>query len=234
MEFLNTVLLQIDEGCRHVADGRLAQLRLALLLLDNVAEIQMQRCATDHIWRELSQEKMKNFALQIPVDRQSEYWKELVEWQPLTYNDKLNISRNFDDKAKYLSGRVSVLDSRLVGPLIYLHRYRNEAYHSARIRKETIDTAARLLVEINCILLENLSRSFISYGSGDDYSWLKERFGQNPVDLFNNSTNLVSMAVNAFRSIVSHNEETVKTVLYDHLVSRIEETHDGFFVELSG
>jgi hypothetical protein len=194
MQFLNFILLQVDDACRHIADGRIAQLRIALLLLDNAAEIQMEGCASNHLLRELHQEKMKNLALQVPSDRQSKYWQEIAEWQPLTYNEKLNISRNFEEKVKYLSGRVGRLDSRLAGPLIYLHKYRNEAYHCARVRKETIDTAARLLVEINCMLLQSLSRGFTSYGSNDDYSWLNERFGNEPVDLFFNHTDLISKA----------------------------------------
>jgi hypothetical protein len=227
MQFINFVLLQIDDACRHIADGRIAQLRIALLLLDNAGEIQMERCASNHLLRELHQERMKELALLYTSERKSKYSQELAEWQPLTYNEKFNISRNFDEKVKYLSERAGQLDSRLAGPLVYLHRYRNEAYHCATIRKETIDTAARLLVEINCILLQSLSRGFTSYGSNDDYSWLKERFGEPPVDLFYNPDNLIAKAVKEFRSVINHNDDTVKEVLFNHFLSRIEEIHDA-------
>jgi hypothetical protein len=43
MKFLSYLLFQIDEARRYIEDGRLEHLTLALLLLDNAAEIQMDR-----------------------------------------------------------------------------------------------------------------------------------------------------------------------------------------------
>lgn len=236
MVFLNFLLLQLDEACHHIADGRMAQLRIALLLLDNAAEIQMQRCAEDQLLNELRQERMKKLTMQYPLDVESEYIQGLAKWEPLTYNEKLNISRNYDAKVKYLSERVGQLDSRVAGPLICLHRYRNEAYHCGRIRKDTIDTTARLLLEINCILLQSLPNSSRCYASDEDYSWLRDRFGLPSTSFLIMDEDLISKAVQEFRNIIVHNDETVRTLLFDHLLSRIHQAEDAlkFVVENTG
>ena len=43
MRFLGYLLFQLDEARRYIEDGRPEHLRLAFLLLDNAAEIQMVR-----------------------------------------------------------------------------------------------------------------------------------------------------------------------------------------------
>ena len=226
MQFLNFVLLQLDEACRHIKDGRLAQLRIALLLLDNAAEIQMERCASDNLMHETMRERIRHTALQIPEGQRGEHLQKLADWEPLTYRAKRSVYRNFDDKVKYLSERTKQLDTRLAGPLIYLHRYRNEAYHHARVRKETIETAARLLLEINCALLLCLSRGWTMYASNEDYSWLAERFAKQSLRLMHNDS-LVPEAVQEFRDIIKLDDNSVSNLLADHLLSRIKAVLDS-------
>jgi hypothetical protein len=235
MQFLNFVLLQLDEACRHIKDGRLAQLRIALLLLDNAAEIQMERCASNHLMHEAMQERIRHMVFQIPEDKRGEHLQKLADWEPLTYSAKHKVSRNFDDKVKYLSERTKQLDSRLAGPLIHLHRYRNEAYHHARVRKDTIETAARLLLEIYCTLLLSLSRGGTAYASNEDYSWLAERFGKHPIGLMADDNN-VPKAVQEFRNIFELDDNSVSNLLTDHLLSRIQGVLDSlaFIVENTG
>jgi hypothetical protein len=43
LQTLISVVFQLDEAKRYIQDGRLQQLRVALLLLDNAAELQMDR-----------------------------------------------------------------------------------------------------------------------------------------------------------------------------------------------
>ena len=43
MQRLTSILFQMDEALRHIGDGRIERLRLAMLLLDNAAELQIDR-----------------------------------------------------------------------------------------------------------------------------------------------------------------------------------------------
>ena len=232
MQFLSYVLFQLDEACRHINDGRLAQLRVALLLLDNAAEIQLARCAAQHLMHEAMQERIRDLAVGIPKDKRGKDLDEITAWQPLSYSEKRAIDRNYDDKIRYLSERVKQLDIRLTKPLSHLHKYRNEAYHKARVRKQTIETAVRLLLDINCELLLKLSRGFTSYASDGDYSWIEQRFGADRLKLFRQD-DLIRQAIHEFRSTVQLDDRKVRDLLMNHLVSRAQDTLNAldFIVE---
>jgi len=230
MQFLSYVLLQIDEACHHIQDGRLAQLRVALLLLDNSAEIQMDRCVTEHLMHEEMRERIRNRALEIPEGQLPDTLLDLVTWIPIDTKRKQAIHRYFDEKVQYLTERTQQADVRLAAPLSYLHKYRNEAYHHARVRKETIETAAKLLLDINCELLLSLSRGCTVYASDEDYSWMKQRFREDRPFL---NTDFIPNAVKDFRASVDLNDESVAELLVKHLQSRIQEVFHNlkFIVE---
>lgn len=232
MQFLNYVLLQLDEACRYINDGRLAQLRIALLLLDNAAEIQMARCAQQNLMHEAMRERIRTLGLGIPKDQRGEHLGEITDWQPLSYNEKRAIDRNYDDKIRYLSERVKQLDTRLTKPLSQLHKYRNEAYHQARVRKQTIDTAARLLLDINCDLLLGLTRGWTAYASNEDYSWLEQRFGADRVTMLQHE-HLIGRAIHEFRSSIQLDDQKVSALLMTHIGSRVQDALDSldFIVE---
>lgn len=216
----------MDEACRYIKDGRLAQLRLALLLLDNAAEIQMERCVRSCLVGEAMQEHLRSRVLQTPQEGLPEDLQDLVEWQPLSPKRKRLLDRNFDEKVSFLSERAKQLDTRLAGPLSYLHTYRNEAYHRAAIREATIETAAKLLLDINCELLLGLAPSEISYASDEDHSWLEHFFGKDLPTIFHDDAR-VSSAVEHFRADVGVNEELIGQLLANHLHSRIQDVFDA-------
>jgi hypothetical protein len=151
MKFLSYLLFQLDEARRYIEDGRLEHLRLALLLLDNAAEIQMDHCIEQDLAHEQMKENMRNTLLSIPPEHKlPPTLQELVDWMPLSASEKYRLDRYFFKKAEYMVKRGGHLESRLAGPLIHLHKYRNEAYHRTKVRPETIRTAALILLEINC------------------------------------------------------------------------------------
>lgn len=124
MQRLLYVLFQLDEARRYIEDGRLERLRLALLLLDNAAEIQMDRQIQTDLIHEEMRERLHKQVLQIAATERPANLNELAQWEPLTHSEKARIERFFDEKVKHLSERWSRLDSRLAEPLKYLHRYR--------------------------------------------------------------------------------------------------------------
>lgn len=229
MQFLSYVLLEIDEACRHIQDGRIPHLRLALLLLDNAIEIQLYKYIEGKLPREEMHEKIRKGAIDaanktkvtLPPELQ-----ELVDWTPMTPKEKNKIDHSYDAKLQYLSERYKILDKRLVSPLAHLHKYRNEAYHRAKVRHETIATAAKLLLDINCELLLHLPRAWTVYSSKEDYSWLISRFGGNKKKSLHSRT-LVPNAVKELRENNDLSDRSVRQLLSEHLNSRIQDTLDN-------
>jgi hypothetical protein len=217
------VLFQIDEACRYLLDGRLAQLRLALLLLDNAVEVQMEHRIEQELGYEDARERIRSRVLELPPAPERERdFRDILEWQPLSEMKKGKIARYFDEKVAALSTRWPHLPSHVVQPLKHLHRYRNEAYHRAHVRRETIETAAKLLLDINCEMLMSVYPRTMVYASDQDYSWLEQRFGEQPMRVMGNQI-FLERAVREFRSIIPLNDETVASTLAEHTESRFEE-----------
>jgi hypothetical protein len=216
----------LDEALRYVDDGWLERLRLALLLLDNAAELQVERRVRDELaiedFREhIRQQTLLVAALKPEGEREiPDSLAELVAWEPMTKAQKRSLDRVFDAKLRYLSERHNILDRRLAKVLSYLHRYRNEAYHEGRVRGETVRTAALILFEANCALLLSVFR-VQSIASNEDYSWLEERFGvRGPV--FGIGGQLEPI-VERLRAPFLPTLESVVSTLIAHLASRIDE-----------
>jgi hypothetical protein len=227
------ILFQLDEARRYIQDGRLEQLRLALLLLDNAAELQMDRRIQGDMQSEDFRERLRNQLLVFPKSDLPADLREIAEWEPLPNSRKSKIERYFDEKVLFLSGRQPVLDPALAAVLKHLHRYRNEAYHKARVRKQTIRTAALILLEINCHLILSVSRGTTSYSSDDDYSWMTERFGIERRDFLFLDELKLRRIVDAIRVDVLPDDKSVAMTLAEHLGERFEELYSAldFIVE---
>jgi len=63
MQTLTYVLYQLDEAMRYIDGGRLEQLRLALVLLDNAAELQLDRRCRDERQSEDLRERIRTQAI---------------------------------------------------------------------------------------------------------------------------------------------------------------------------
>lgn len=233
MQKLTYVLFQIDEARRYIEGGRLEQLRLALLLLDNAVEIQLDRRVCQELAHEDLRESIRRQVLNIPPPERSENLEELTKWQPLSRAMRKRLDRLFDEKLTFLSERHEILDTRLVRPLSYLHRYRNEAYHEARVRRETINTAASILIEANCQLLLSVFPVSV-YASDEDYSWLTERFGIERRGFIGDEA--LKHIVESLRSGFVPTREAVVVNLKQHLRCRSEDLCAAldFIVENTG
>lgn len=232
MQQLIYVMFQLDEARRYIEDGRIERLRLALLLLDNAIEIQMERRIRNDLMYEQIRENLRNKILETPQDGLPESLREIVNWNPLSKKQKIRIDRFFNEKLIYLSERSKHLNSRLVEPISYLHRYRNEAYHRSVTRPATIRTAAVLMLEINCYLLTSIPIPSSCYASDEDYSWIAERFNISPMHFTLNGENINS-AAESIRGGVIPEKSIVISTLVEHLESRVEEFYESldFIVE---
>jgi hypothetical protein len=148
MQQLTFVLYEMDEALRYIEGGRLEQLRLALLLLDNAAELQIGRRVRQERQSEDLVERIRERTRALRAARGVKS-TDPADRPPLSAAEKRRIERSFDAKLAYLAERHGVLDPRLAKVLSYVHRYRNEAYHEGTVRRETIRTAALILFEAN-------------------------------------------------------------------------------------
>lgn len=229
MKRLAELLFQIDEACRYITDGRQAPLRLALMLLDNAIELQMDWAIEAELRDHDFREKLRVLALQLldsprlpdpqcPIDPTDLQW--LIDWQPLSQKQKQRIDRDFNEKVEFLARLPDKVAPAVQGPLKYLHRYRNEAYHRGEVRPATLPIACRLLVEINSELLLSLHAVGKSYASDGDYSWLEGRFGVRPMRILGDQT-FLQMAADDFRRQVLLDESALSVALADHLETRV-------------
>jgi hypothetical protein len=236
MQFLSFVLFQLDEARRYLEDGRLQHLRLAILLLDNAAEIQMDRCIKGELvhdeFKEILKRNIVDTTSQRPHMNLTEDLKELAAWVPLTEKKKYDLDRHFDEKVSYLVGRGGHLPPSMAKPLRHLHQYRNEAYHRATVRPDTIRAAALILLEINCQMLLTMTSGWSSFSSGEDYSWLEVRFGYKP---FLDESKLPAI-IDEIRGGLLPSVEIVADTLAKHLEDRFSAFNESldFIVQNGG
>ncbi|MGA9060424.1 MAG: hypothetical protein WB341_02040 [Terracidiphilus sp.] len=217
MRFLSHLLFQIDEARRYIEDGRLEPLRLAVLLLDNAAEIQMDRRIKDDLRHDDMMERVRNNILPFATsDDIPGELRELIAWTPLTRSEKSRLDHFFDEKVDYMVGRGGHIEKCLTEPLKHLHRYRNEAYHRAKTRPETIRTASLILLEINCQMMLSIPPGSRSFSLSGDYSWIAERFhlGSRPFDFD------LTTVVDEIRFGLLPGDQAVAIALADHLQDR--------------
>lgn len=224
MQLLVYIIFQLDEARRYIQDGRLEHIRLALLILDNAAEVQLNRRIDSDLAHEKMRERLRDQVLQIPEAKRSNSLQELVDWKPLTGTQKRRIERDFNEKLNFLVDRSKCLDARLAEPLRYLHQYRNEAYHRGKVRIETVHTAAVILFEVNCQLLLSLPYRIAYWSSGEDYSWLEERFGRRVGSSWSHLKELEEV-LDKLRSGILPTDQAVAAILGRHLESRIEDLY---------
>jgi hypothetical protein len=226
LQTLISVVFQLDEAKRYIQDGRSQQLRVALLLLDNAAEIQMDRRIQLDCQRDEPREKIRRQAMRLEEEAKeqgitaSPELKKLMEWTPTTQTEKWKIDRFYDEKVGYLVREGGPLCEVFATPLKHLHKYRNEAYHSAEVRPKTILTAALILLEINCQMLLTLTTDSRGRDRSLDTSWLEERFGV--PSLYANSSQLKAV-VEEIRLELLPDDAIVANTLADHLADRLAE-----------
>jgi hypothetical protein len=223
MQELSFVIFQIDQARRYIAEEEVEGLRLALVLLDNAIELQLERRIQSDSLLERLRESSFWMRQQMPPERQEALNPEDDGWEPLTLGEKRAIQRYFDPKVKYLSERQNYFDSNIALVLRHLHSYRNEAYHRGTVRRETILTADKILLELNCLLLESLPISSMSGGYRNE-TWVERQFGvRSGMGLMGDQPEQLNRIIETLRADMLESPEDVASVLADHLDSRLEE-----------
>ena len=145
MQRLQFVLFQIDEASRYIRDGRLEHVRLALLILDNAIEVQLRHHAQFELERERVDDQLRRSVASLPKTRHVKELEELLKIEPLNKKQIKSIHYSFSELVWFLCNRRKTIDPRMAEIIKYIHGlYRNDAYHNATVRKETITTAAEI------------------------------------------------------------------------------------------
>lgn len=233
MQSLLSLLFQIDQAHKYIIGGRIEQLRVALILLDNATEIQMHRHINEELNHEWLIDKIRNRVIASLADRpETDLPNDLIEivnFSPLSKADIWKLEHNFNDKVDKLSTRWKLLDKNLVSPIKYIHRYRNEAYHHAKVRKDTIKSATLISLILNCELLECLKyRGITTYSFEDDYSWLFARLNilNKPMP---RSEDIINAFINLVRMEMASKKSNISLTLAENISSRITELNEQLY-----
>lgn len=233
MQKLQFALFQIDEAKRHLVDGCLPALRTALILLDNAAELILDRWIADDLaWDTLLQKMQRSLrAVRIPEDESD--LSDLLQRNFLKYHEIRKVARYFDEKVRYVTEVKGKLPSSDGAVLSHLHRNRNQAYHYGRVRVETLRSFVIIFLELCCKLVALLIPGASGYGSNEDFSWLERRFEMKPSDLWNQEN--LAKILDVFREGLPITGLSLLQTLAENLESRLIDVYEAldFIAETS-
>ncbi len=157
MRAMEQVGVQMHEIDRLIIAGDPARLRIALLLLDNVAELLLLWAAERQAgWRQIDGQYLRLLReLDHTLSADERRTKEELEQRYVTDDQWRKIDRYWDPKLSFLQQHGLISESD-VTVLQLLHGYRNEAHHEGLIRHRTIETAVDLYKVVVCHLLDSL------------------------------------------------------------------------------
>lgn len=221
MQRLQFALFQIDEAKRYLNAGSLPALRVALMLLDNAVEVLLDRWIAQDLEHDALSETVQSRAREAGIPKTHPQFSELYQRRFLTGNEKRKVARLFDEKVRYITELKPQVAPSVGAVLSHLHRYRNEAHHSGRVRPQTLSTSVMILLELCCRLIESLTPMSSGYSSSEDFSWLESRFKLKPHDLWSEKSMATVLA--AFRHGIPIDAASLRETLAENLESRLED-----------
>jgi hypothetical protein len=156
-----------------------------------------------------------------------EKFRQKMGYEPLSSKDRKALLREYDAKIDFL---IKLKQPQSLSPMVgavlkVTHRYRNEAYHRDRIRKETLHSVVLVLFDLVTDLLETLRPGSMSYSSKDDWSEFCKRYRfAYPSDMFHDGLPIITQSL---KNGMLPNMAGIRNSLADHLISRIEEMENA-------
>jgi hypothetical protein len=224
MQRLQFALFQMDEAKRYLTDGCVPALRVGLMLLDNAAEILLDRWIAADLSTDRVTKRLQSLIREAAIPEDHPGLSDILEQQLLSRHERKRVAQFFDEKIRYLTEIKREVSPSVGAVLSHLHRYRNEAYHSGRVRAETLSTYVVIQLDLCCQLAESLKPS-AGYNSGDDYSWLKKRFGVKPIHLFGDET--LASVVAVLREAPTVSKSAILETLAGNLEHRLADVDDA-------
>jgi len=148
--------VQLSEAKRFAAHGDPSYSRLALLLLDNAAELSLLRTAKSALLLTDIYAEMDNRLDEAELGQEGESLHASVRLRPVSARQRKKIERAFDALVDHVvdSGQME-LAPEVAECLKILHGFRNAAYHREAVRADIIDSAVLVYFFLCCELLQN-------------------------------------------------------------------------------
>ncbi len=200
-------------------------LRIALLLIDNVAELIMAQKITN----DLARNHQRGMVLKV-AENEAGFWPDdLVEDARARYvppRRRRDIDKWFDAKVDLLVEHKFLVEE-LGSGLKWLHRYRNDAYHNAELRTRVLRPAVRIYFYMCCDLLEG----YLDSPPSIHRLWGKEEFALrfpvlaalSPLELMGAASAIPISIARKLQKVVEPDFDALKLDLIEHLRLRIEE-----------
>ncbi len=225
MQLLYRIVVQLEEAKRFILDGDDERLRLALILLDNAAEVIMNRFIDGEVSHARTYAKLLKMFPKGPLDVKSKALKREFEEKIIPSRRQRKIEHNFNEKLMYLSNDCQCMPTPTACALRRLHKYRNETQHHDLIREGSIRPAVLVLFDIAVDLLVSLHTGVV-WTSNEDYGWLL-RYGFS--DAFTrfpwrgtDGDDLLSRIATGLRSGLQLDTMGIRRALVAHLTDRLD------------
>jgi len=220
MRRLELTVVQLEEAKRFIQSDRIPYIRLALLLLDNAAEVLMHRAVQNEF---IYSEWYARMAASLRSDpyEDDEKRRLLSRFEPKVIPEKRKrtLEREFNKKVDFLSQERQHISIPVARVLKHIHHYRNEAYHNDRVRPDSIRPAVLVLFDVVCTLLATLQRHSTTWHGGDSEAWL-ERYG---FSQFSYGADDIQTSISeTFRVGLPLDIEGIRAALTTHLRSRLD------------
>lgn len=241
MRQFTVILEQINHSKNLILENDTSSLRMALILLDNAAEILMYRTVLSEFReneiyekiREMDRKLHEKAKSALPSDIFDKFLTEhaLTEHalpKILEEKKKKNILKYFDEKITFLCDTCGLISSPVSAVLSSLHSYRNETYHRDIIRNEILRPIAILYFELVCELVTYLKQGCNSYSSEDDWSQFFTKYGlgktQCKMGMLSNED--IEAILNRFRTELSIDLHELRENLQKYVINRLDEILD--------
>ncbi len=157
MSELERAAVQLGEASRLAEYNDVAHGRLALLLLDNAAEMSLVRSARTPL---MMADHYANLAYQLddvdPSDHEGQRLKADISAKVVPRGRRKQIERHFNELVDFVFEQDDYpLEPAFAGCLKILHRYRNAAYHEDVVRADVLGPAVQISFFLCCHLLKS-------------------------------------------------------------------------------
>jgi len=227
---LELTVVQLEEAKRFIQTDTVPHLRLALLLLDNAAEVLMHRAVQEELaysdWHREWHAQMAAFLRRKPDDDgKTRHRLSQLAARIIPEKRKHKLGKYYNEKVDFLSQELHHMSVPVARVLKHIHDYRNEAYHNDRIRPDSIRPAVLILFDVVCTLLATLRQhAAMSWHAGDSEAWL-ERYG---VSWFGYNADEIQAAISrALRLGLPLDTDDIRAALATHLTSRLDGIDDS-------
>jgi hypothetical protein len=226
MDQLERTVVQLWEAKRLAAWGDIAHGRLALLLLDNAAEMSLMRTAQASL---IHAEMYNNMAYLVrdvePDDEMGQDLRKKLEAGTISKRRKKQVERSFDALVDYVFENEDFdLPVEFAECLKILHRYRNAAYHRDTVRADVLGPAVQILFFLCCHLLKSERQVFHEINVAPD--GILDVLGDNPPESSwpGNSFDTTTLARRVADRLLEELEldhRGIAEALSDHLMARL-------------